>query len=74
MKPTWEKPKTTKVYLQAPGANRILMMHPDAQVTNLALKNEGRHTRQDACGVHLLAGKNEPQALDFHLTRFDAVT
>ncbi|MBQ7983855.1 MAG: hypothetical protein IJ302_09800 [Clostridia bacterium] len=74
MKPTWEKPNTTKVYLQAPGANRILMMHPDAKVTNLALKNEGRHTRQDACGVHLLAGKNEPQALDFHLTRFDAVT
>ena len=74
MKPTWEKPKTTKVYLQAPGANRILMMHPDAKVTNLALKNEGRHTRQDACGVHLLVGKNEPQALDFRLTRFDAVT
>ncbi|MBQ8576890.1 MAG: hypothetical protein IJ449_02830 [Clostridia bacterium] len=73
MKPTWEKPKTTKIYLHAPGANRILMIHPDAKITNLALKNEGRHTRQDACGVHLMAGKAEPQALDFHLTRFDTV-
>lgn len=73
MKPTWEKPKTSKVYLHTPGSNRILMLQPDAKITNLALKNEGRHTRQSACGVHLLAGKTEPQPLDFHHTRFDTV-
>lgn len=73
MKPTWEKPKTTKVYLHTPGSNRILMFHPDAKITNLALKNEGRHTRQDACGVHMLAGLQAPQPLDYRLTHFDTV-
>ena len=39
MKPTWEKPKTTKVYLHAPGSNRILMLQPEGKINNLALKN-----------------------------------
>ncbi len=71
MKPTWEKPKTTKLYLHAPYAHRIVMMHPEAKITNLALKGD-RHTRGDACGVHLLVGKNEPTALDYRETYFDA--
>ncbi len=73
MKPTWEKPKTTKVYLHAPGSNRILMLQPEGKITNLALKNEGRHTRQNACGVHMIVGRENPQPLDYHLTRFDTV-
>ena len=73
MKPTWEKPKTTKVYLHAPGSNRILMLQPEGKITNLALKNEGRHTRQDACGVHMIAGLENPTALDYRLTRYDTV-
>ncbi|MGM9624064.1 MAG: hypothetical protein ACI3XM_00020, partial [Eubacteriales bacterium] len=48
-------------------------LHPDAKITNLSLKFEGRHTRQDACGVHLLTGKTEPQPLDYHDTHFDTV-
>ncbi len=70
MKPTWEKPRTSKLYLHAPESRRILMLHPDAKITNLSLK-EGRHTRADACGVHLLVGKNEPTALDYRETTFD---
>ncbi len=74
MKPTWEKPKTTKVYLHAPGSNRILMLQPEGKITNLALKNEGRHTRQNGCGVHMIAGLENPWALDYRLTRYDTVT
>ncbi len=71
MKPTWEKPKTSKIYLHAPGSPRLLMLHPDAKITDLSLKNDGRHHSSDACGVHLLVGCDEPTALDYRENRFD---
>ena len=55
MKQTWKKPRTSRVYLHGPGANRIVMLHPDFKITDLELRMKGGHTRQDACGVHLLA-------------------
>ncbi len=70
MKPTWEPPKTSKVYLHTPTSDRILMLHPDAKITNLSLRFDHRHTGQDACGVHLIAG-DEPCAIDFRQTKFE---
>ena len=71
MKQTWKKPRTSRVYLHGPGANRIVMLHPDFKITDLELRMKGGHTRQDACGVHLLAGLDRPDALDFRETGFD---
>lgn len=74
MKPTWEKPKTSRIYLHTPHSDKILMLQPDFKVTALNLDFVQRHTRQDACGVHLLTGKAEPDALDYRTTVWDAPT
>lgn len=71
MKPTWERPRTSRVYLHAPRARRILMLQPDFKLTALALDFIPRHTRQDACGVHLLFGREETQPVDFRDTSWD---
>lgn len=71
MTSAWERPRTSRVYLHAPGAGRILLLQPDFKLTALDLQFVPRHTRQDACGVHLLCGLRETGPLDFRQTVFD---
>ncbi|MBQ8758911.1 MAG: hypothetical protein IJZ20_04375 [Clostridia bacterium] len=68
----WQKPKTTKLYLQKPLSERLCLLCPDFKVLNLSLK-ESPHVGQEGVGFILLHGDN-PQAFDLDETVFDKVT
>ncbi len=71
MRPTWERPKTSRVYLQTPGADRILLLQPDFKLISLALEFTSRHTRQSASGVLVLVGEKNSAPVDYEKTTFD---
>lgn len=52
--PTWETPKTTKVYLHSIGSQRLVMLHPDFKITDIDLIDKPMHFNQKGFGVHLL--------------------
>ncbi len=68
----WPSPKTNRVYLHGPGADRVLLLQSDFKITDLALSLSPRHTDGDGCGVLLLSGATTPSlhALDLHNTAF----
>jgi hypothetical protein len=64
----WERPKTTKLYLQPPACDRLITLWPDLKVVDQAATAPPGET-QDSFGVHLLFGP-EARALPWEETRF----
>lgn len=52
----WQKPKTTKLYLQPPLSERIALLCPDMKLLDLSLRDDGTHVGQDGVGVIFLHG------------------
>ncbi len=69
MEKTWQRPRTQKVYLHAPLAERLVLLWPDFKITNYEFADNGRHTRQESTGVIFLYGQ-ENQQLDYSKTTF----
>ena len=55
--PTWQKPKTTKLYLHPPLSERIALLCPDMKLLDLSLRDDGTHVGQDGIGVIFLHGE-----------------
>ncbi len=70
--PVWEAPKTSRVYLHAPGARRLVLLQPDFKVTSLRHHNLFAHAKQETSGVIVLSGKEDPLPLDCKTTVFDS--
>lgn len=66
----WQKPKTTKVYLQHPLAERIALLCPDFKLLNLPLIDNGTHVGQNGVGAIVLCGSNM-EAFDLDNTVFE---
>lgn len=64
----WDRPKTTKLYLQPPGCDRLVTAWPDLKIVDQAATAPLGET-QDCFGVHLLFGA-EAQAVPWEDTRF----
>lgn len=56
-KTTWQRPKTTKVYLQRPLSERIALLCPDFKLLSLPLQDNGLHVGQLGVGLLLLHGE-----------------
>ena len=67
--PTWEAPKTSRVYLHPYGSQRLVTVYPDLKITDLDLIDKGWHYNQAAFGVHTLFG-TEPTEADMELTQW----
>lgn len=67
----WQKPKTTKLYLQRPLSERLCFLCPDFKILNLSLK-ESPHVGQEGVGIILLHGEN-PTAFNIDKTEFNKV-
>ncbi|MBQ8310810.1 MAG: hypothetical protein IJX80_07350 [Clostridia bacterium] len=70
---TWQKPKTTKVYLQMPLSERLALLCPDFKILNLPLLDDGTHVGQPGVGMILLHG-DRMEAFDLDKTAFAPVT
>lgn len=70
----WLPPRTSRVYLHAPFASRIIMLFPDFKICDLELSYRS-HTDQSGFAITILDGApgNERQ-LNFAKTEFDPVT
>jgi len=68
----WPRPKTQKIYLHAPLAQRVVLMWPTMMVSNLDFADNGKHTRQDSTAMILLNGEQAEQ-FDYNETRFAPV-
>ena len=68
--PTWEPPKTSRVYLHPCGSRRLVSLYPDMKITDLDLGDHGRHYNQPGFGVHLIFG-SEPGDCDMERTVWD---
>ena len=55
-KETWQKPKTTKLYLHPPLAERIALLCSDMKLLDLSLRDDGTHVGQNGVGVIFLHG------------------
>lgn len=66
-------PKTTRVYLQAPYSERLVMLFPDFKAVDLELDPAGRHTDQGGSGFLLLHGE-EQRGFDARDVSFEPVT
>ncbi|MBR5473188.1 MAG: hypothetical protein IKU82_04275 [Clostridia bacterium] len=71
-KNTWQKPKTTKVYLQHPLAERIALLCPDFKLLNLPLIDNSTHVGQIGVGAIVLCG-SDLEAFDYNETNFERV-
>lgn len=69
--PLWESPKTSRVYLHAPGARRLVLLQPDFKITSLRNHNLFSFAKQESAGVIVLVGRDDPLPLDFEKTVFD---
>ena len=56
--PTWQKPKTTKVYLHRPLSERVAILCPDFKLLTLALLDNGVHVGQPGVGLLFLHGED----------------
>ena len=55
--PTWQRPKTTKVYLHRPLSERIAILCPDFKLLTLPLLDDGTHVGQPGVGLLFLHGE-----------------
>ena len=67
--PTWERPKTTKVYLHRPLSERVAILCPDFKLLSLSLLDNGVHVGQPGVGLLLLHGE-QMVGFDFEQTQF----
>ena len=56
-KETWQRPKSTKLYLQPPLSERIALICPDMKLLDLSLRDDGTHVGQNGVGVIFLHGE-----------------
>ena len=49
-KPAWERPRTNKIYLHPPFAERLQILWPDFKVTNSDIADDHRHIREHGSG------------------------
>lgn len=55
---TWQRPRTTKVYLHRPLSERIAILCPDFKLLTLPLLDNGTHVGQPGVGVLFLHGED----------------
>lgn len=72
MKEQWLRPKTNKLYLHPPLAERICLACPDFKLLTLSLLDDGTHVGQPGAGVIFLHGKI-PEFFDMEETVFAPV-
>ncbi len=68
----WQRPKTTKVYLQHPLSERLALLCPDFKILNLPLIDNGTHVGQNGVGAIVLCGENMT-SFDLDKTEFERV-
>lgn len=68
----WLRPRTSRVYLHPPLAQRLVLMWPELKITNSMLLDNGTHVSQPGAGLIVLHGE-DMQAFDFKKTRFAPV-
>ncbi|MBQ9773755.1 MAG: hypothetical protein IJW30_03735 [Clostridia bacterium] len=56
--PTWQRPKTTKVYLHRPLSERVAILCPDFKLLTLPLQDNGIHVGQQGVGLLFLQGES----------------
>lgn len=66
---TWERPKTSRVYLHPHGSERLVMAQPDMKIVDLDLCYNEKHYDLPGFGAHLLVGE-DPCDFDTELTRW----
>lgn len=70
---SWQRPKTSRVYLHPPLAERLVLIWPDFKITDSSLLDNGTHVSQPGIGMILLHGENM-EAFDYQETRFSPTT
>ncbi len=60
-KPTWERPRTTKIYLHPAFAERLQVLWPDFKITNSDIKDDDVHLREHGSGFIVLRGEEMEQ-------------
>ena len=72
-KPEWKRPRTTKIYLHPPVAERLCLLTPDMKMIDASLIPNSSHMNQPSVGLVLLTGA-EMQPFDCRDVRFDPVS
>lgn len=70
--PTWQRPKTTKVYLHRPLSERVAILCPDFKLLSLSLLDNGVHVGQPGVGVLFLHGQ-DMIGFDYEQTQYRAI-
>ena len=60
-KPAWERPRTTKIYLHPPYAERLQILWPDLKITNSDIVDSNNHIREHGSGFIVLRGEDMEQ-------------
>lgn len=60
--PTWERPKSSRLYLHPYGSQRLVTIYPDMKITDIDLIDKRRHFNQAGFGVHTLFGVQPDEA------------
>lgn len=66
---TWQRPKTSRVYLHPTGSARLVMVQPDMKIVDLDLRYNGWHYNLPGFGAHLIFGA-EPGDADMEKTEW----
>mgnify|MGYP004504760727 FL=1 len=69
----WTRPRTSRIYLHPPLAERLVVLYPDFKVTDSSLLDNGTHLSQPGIGFTLLHGE-EMEAFDYEDTFFSPVS
>ncbi len=72
MNEPWARPKTNKLYLHPPLAERICLMCPDFKLLSLSLLDNGTHVGQPGVGIIFLHG-DKAQFYDMEKTEFEKI-
>ena len=60
----WTRPRTSRIYLHPPLAERLIVLYPDFKATDSSLLDNGTHLSQPGIGFTLLHGE-EMEAFDY---------
>lgn len=69
---TWQRPRTNKIYLHPPFAERLQILWPDFKVTNSDIEDNNRHIREHGSGFIVLRGEQMEQ-VNYRQTEFAPV-
>ncbi len=69
---TWQRPKTTKVYLHRPLSERVAILCPDFKLLSLSLLDNGVHVGQPGVGLLFLHGE-QMVGFDYKDTQYRAI-